>query len=229
MHLRNPYISVLMNNTPTYGGDQRQCANKVIAKCGCGIIAALDTLLYLNLYQKDIEIPEFDFSKQEYPLQQLQYEQLLDQLHKHYFPLFYPLGMNGLTLSIGMNLFFKRHGISLKAHWGVPYHRLWASVESMLSQDIPVIMSVGPNFPKVWRRDKAIFHRDSGNGSYSLAAYARAHYVTATGLDNEWIEISSWGNKYYMNRNEFQRYAKECSINLLCNILYITRTAFPGK
>lgn len=219
--LKHPYISVLLNDRLTYGGDQRLSSNRVIAKCGCGIISALDTLLYLNLYQSDIEIPEFDTSNMEYPLRQPQYEHLLNQLHKQYFPLFYPLGMNGLSLSIGMNLFFKSHAISLRARWGVPHSKLWNSIEAMLTHDMPVILSIGPNFPKVWRRDQAGFHRNNGNGSYSMAAYTSAHYVTVTGLDSKWIEISSWGSKYYLSRDEFQRYAKECSTKLLCNILYI--------
>ena len=48
--LRHPFISVLVGSGPSYGGGQQFSDNHMISRCGCGIIAAADTLLYLDRY-----------------------------------------------------------------------------------------------------------------------------------------------------------------------------------
>ena len=155
------------------------------------------------------------------PLPQPAYEQALEMLRRAYFPLFYPFGMNGLALSLGMNLFFKRHTLPYKARWSVPRTELWQRIGAMLERDLPVIMAVGPNFPRFWQKKGTNFFRLSPEGRYEPSVSARAHFVTATGLDDDWVELSSWGSRYYMRRDEFARYTKECSNSLLCSILYI--------
>jgi hypothetical protein len=66
-------------------------------------------------------------------------------------------------------------------------------MEKMLKADLPVILSVGPNLPRFWRRRKLTFYRKTPEGAYVPAAYVRAHFVTATGLDGTWVRIASWG------------------------------------
>ena len=214
--LQNPYTSVEYSGRPSFGGDQRRCGDKVLQSCGCGVVAALDMLLYLNCWHSDVHIPEFANLCAASPLPQPAYEQALEMLRRAYFPLFYPFGMNGFALSLGMNLFFKRHALPYKACWSVPKAELWQRIGAMLERDLPVIMAVGPNFPR------------SPEGGYVPIVSARAHFVTATGLDDEWVEISSWGSKYYMGREEFARYTKECSNSLLCSILYIEHKQADG-
>ena len=221
--LQNPYISVEYAGRPSFGGDPQRCRDRILQRCGCGVVAALDALLYLNCWHSDVRIPEFAELTAVSPLPQPSYERALETLRRAYFPLFYPFGMNGLTLSIGMNLFFKRHGLPYKARWSVPKAELWQRMEEMLEQDIPVIMAVGPNFPRFWMKKKASFCRVTAEGRYVPSVSAMAHFVTATGLDAEWIELSSWGGRYYMSREEFARYTKECSNSLLCSILYMER------
>lgn len=142
-------------------------------------------------------------------------------LHRAYLPLFYPFGTNGLALSLAMNRFFKRHRLPYKARWSVPKAELWQRMEAMLQQDIPVILAVGPNFPRFWQKKRANFCRATPEGSFVPTVSAMAHFVTATGLDDEWITLSSWGSRYYMSREEFARYTRECSNSLLCSILYV--------
>ena len=219
--LQNPYISVEYSGRTSFGGDQQRCSDKVLRSCGCGVVAALDMLLYLDRWHSDVYVPEFVGLAGTSPLPQSAYEQALALLRRAYFPLFYPFGMNGLALSLGMNLFFKRHALPYKARWSVPKAELWQRIGTMLERDLPVIMAVGPNFPRFWKKKGASFCRISPEGRYTPSVSAMAHFVTATGLDDEWVELSSWGNRYYMGREEFERYTKECSNSLLCSILYI--------
>lgn len=226
--LQNPYISVDYAGRPSFGGDQRCCRGKVFQRCGCGVVAALDLLLYLDRWHSDVHIPEFANLCSSSPLPQPAYEQALDRLRQAYFPLFYPFGMNGLALSLGMNLFFKRHALPYKARWSVPRAELWQRIGAMLERDLPVIMAVGPNFPRFWLKKGANFCRLSPEGRYVPIVSTRAHFVTATGLDDEWVEISSWGGRYYIGQEEFARYTKECSNSLLCSILYIEHKQADG-
>lgn len=226
--LRNPYISVDYSGRPSFGGDQRCCGGKVLQRCGCGVVAALDLLLYLDRWHSDVHIPEFANLCSSSPLPQPAYEQALDRLRQAYFPLFYPFGMNGLALSLGINLFFKRHALPYKARWSVPKAELWQRIGAMLERDLPVIMAVGPNFPRFWQKKGTNFFRLSPEGRYVPSVSVRAHFVTATGLDAEWVELSSWGSKYYMSRTEFMRYTRECSNSLLCSILHIEHEQADG-
>ena len=219
--LQNPYISVEYAGRLSFGGDQMRCGDKVLRSCGCGVVAALDMLLYLNRWHSDVHIPEFANFCAASPLPQPAYEQALEMLRRAYFPLFYPFGMNGLALSLGMNLFFNRHALPYKARWSVPRAELWQRIGAMLERDLPVIMAVGPNFPRFWQKKGTNFFRLSPEGRYVPSVSVRAHFVTATRLDDEWVELSSWGSKYYMGREEFARYTKESSNSLLCSILYI--------
>ena len=54
-----------------------------------------------------------------------------------------------------------------------------------------------------------------------------AHFVTITDMDEEWIGVSSWGAKYYINKKEYIRYVILHSNWILSNIL-VFRT-FGGQ
>ena len=226
--LRKPYISVDYAGSPSFGGDQRRCKDKVIQRCGCGVVAALDVLLYLTRWNSEVNIPAFAALSATTPLPQPDYEQALGLLRREYFPLFYPFGMNGLTLCLGINLFFRRHSLPYTSRWSVPKAELWQRMAEMLEQDIPVILAVGPSFPRFWRKTGACFCRPAAEGAYIPAVSVRAHFVTATGMDDEWVELSSWGCRYYLSRKEFERYTKECSNSLLCSILSIKHKKADG-
>ena len=46
--LKYPYISVSDGGLKSYGGDQGKSENATMRRCGCGVIAAADVLLYLS-------------------------------------------------------------------------------------------------------------------------------------------------------------------------------------
>jgi len=220
LKLKNPYVSVSINGTDSYGGAQQQCSDKSIARCGCGIIAVLDLLLYMHSYRNDVCIKGFPNLASNSPLSMVEYERLV-LLLKKYLPLIYPFGMNALTLTLGINAFFRRHNVPYRARWGISRRRLWTLIEEMLADDIPVIMAVGPNFPKFWRKDKAAFYHQDIRGQYLRSGGANAHYITATGMDDNWLQISSWGRMYYMSRDEYIEYIDKHSTDILSNVLYV--------
>ena len=50
------------------------------------------------------------------------------------------------------------------------------------------------------------------------AAEVKAHFVVVTGLENEYLQVSSWGKEYYISWQEYLHYAGKCSSFLVSNI-----------
>ena len=224
--IKNSYVSVLDGSEPSYGGSQMRSPDKSIARCGCGGVAALDLLLYLDRYHCADSVPEFKSARQDGALLVLsneRYQFLLKKLIRKYLPVIPPFGMNGLTLAAGVNLFFHRHKMPYRARWGVSGKRIWHAAEEMLETDIPVIMAVGPNFPFFWQNHKAAFYSETPDGALNCAAQVKAHFVVLTGLNSELLKISSWGRMYYVKRREFETYVRRYSINYFSSILYVSR------
>lgn len=222
--LKNPYISVSNGPLVSYGGNQMCSESKTERSVGCGVVAALDLFLYLFRYHLDpdqnsrgVHLPGT------WPMDQQQYLALLHYFRKKYFPLIPGHGINGLSLAIGVNAFFLKNRIPFYAVWGVPYRKLWTSIQSMLEQDIPVIFSVGPNFPVFWQHHKLRFYVRRADGEYIPGAQTHAHYVTVTGMDEQWLQIASWGRRYYIKRDEYLSYVQKHSARVVSNILYICK------
>ncbi|MBQ4651981.1 MAG: hypothetical protein IJB78_04625 [Oscillospiraceae bacterium] len=216
------YVTVSKNNISSYGGNQLWSENATLRQCGCGVIAAADLLLYLSAnnieYSKG---PAKDLTSAS-PIPHRQYEQFTCMLKNKYLPLLPPFGMNGLSLAVGLNLYFMRWGIPLSARWGTTHKNLWERMEEMLEQDIPVIFAVGPNFPLVWKNNRLNFYSKKSD-SYFKSSSAKAHFITLTGIDGDWLRISSWGKQFYISKKEFLSYSRMHSLDILSNMLYIRK------
>ena len=222
MELKHSLLTVRKGAVTTCGGSQMLSENKTVRHCGCGLVSALDVFEYLHRCHTDGK-SEFFAGKTDGQFAWEQYESYAEQLRRKYLPLFYPFGINGLSLVSGMNRYFRRYRLPYRARWSAPRGKLWQSLGAMLEQDIPVILSIGMGFPDLWHRHRLAFYQKSADGSYRRAADACAHYVTVTGLTQEWILISSWGQSYCISRREFEEHVKNDSSELLSNIVYIRR------
>lgn len=219
MELRNPYPTVEAGGTRSFGGDQRQSRDRVMRRCGCGVIAAADLLLYLSRFHPDCAIPLPDTAGEE-PLTQERYDALTQWLRRRYFPLLYPVGIHGPTLALGLNRLFRQNGIPYTARWGVPRAVLFETMDEMLRQDLPVIFSVGPNFPRVWKRERLAMRRTDTGGE----AGVRAHYMVVTAMDEKSLTVSSWGRQYTISRAAYLRYIRCSSSALVSNLLWLRKT-----
>lgn len=212
--LRVPYPTIQHGAALSYGGSQMWAESETIRKCGCGPVAAYDLLMYMTGRQQQ---------RSSVPLDVSDYNRELAQLCRKVFPLIPPFGINGLMLVAGLNYLFKKNALPYHARWMFTGKRLWDRVEEMLQQDIPVILAVGPNFPLVWGKHTVSFYARKRDGSYFPSSAAKAHYVTVTGMDETWLRISSWGQCYYIRKDEYTQYNKEYSTYLFSNIVYIKR------
>lgn len=221
LSLLHPYIFINSDAGKSYGGAQQRSSNAMVSKVGCGIIAATDTLLYLSRYHTERTVTPFREMLASPSLSSDLYDACILNMRQRYFPLIPFLGINGIMLSVGMNRFFHDQKMPFKAHWCISGADIWDHIQRMLQADIPVIMSVGPNFPFFWRNERACFYVYRQDEGYIPSAKTKAHYFTVTGMDEQWLRISSWGRLYFLNRKEFEHYVRHHSTPIMSNVLCI--------
>ena len=103
------------------------------------------------------------------------------------------MGMTGTAVAAGLNREFRRRGIPYRARWcfrGAPV--LWERMAAMLRDDLPVILAIGPNLPRFWRKKKLVLYRRDDRGRFIPAVRTRAHFVTAIALDGMAVERASF-------------------------------------
>lgn len=211
--LRRPYVTIALSDGFSTGGSQMWSKRKVVRRCGCGPVAAFDLLLYLQ-EKHGMGFP-FPASREEYCRE-------MEKMQRKYFPLLYPTGVNGLLLTIGLNRMLHDYGLPYRAFWAVSKKKLFERVTAMLLSDIPVILSVGPNFPSVWNNNTLGFYQMRRDGRFILTANVKAHYVTVLEITDEWIKISSWGRCYYIRIIDFKNYVNRYSNTVVSNIVLIS-------
>ena len=201
--LKQPLVCV---NKCAFGGNQAWFAEKFMKKVGCGVISAANLLIHLQGKDNLTEKEYMEFAK---------------KIWLRYFPVFPGFGMNGLTLMFGLNRYFQKEKLPYRAFWANSGKKLLKRVDCMLNQDLPVILSVGPNFPNVFGKKTLNFYIKNSNGNYIPGVKTKAHYVTVTGRDGMYFQISSWGKEYYIDIREYREYIKDFSSPLVSNIICI--------
>ena len=223
LKLQHPYISVEHRRIRSYGGSQMQSGSRTMREVGCGVIAALDLLLYLCRFHPGCSGEFFAEAAEDGVIDSAEYDQLSRRLSRRFFPLIPKLGVNGLMLAAGLNAFFRRYGYPFRARWGIGSRRLFEEIEALLAQDLPVILSVGPNFPLFWKKDTLPFYVRHADAAPTSACTVRAHYVTVTGIDEKYLHISSWGRAYLIDRAEYASFIRNSSGSIVSNIVILNR------
>lgn len=205
--LKQPYLRVQTKQEIAYGGNQAWFPYKFLKKSGCGVIAAADVILHL---QGKVQMTEAAYRK------------FAKKLWLSYLPVIPGFGMNGLTLMLGMNRYFAKKKLPYRACWKISARKMFRRIDEMLSKDIPVILAIGPNFPCIWAKHKLTFYTKTDK-NYISSVKTCAHYVTVTGREGTYLQISSWGKEYYIDMMEYKEYVKRYSSPLVSNIVSIKR------
>lgn len=220
MELKQPFISVVNNGEITYGGSQRLHSRKAVRRCGCGIISALDTLMYMHFNKPGCNSAFFAKSDVN-PIAQSRYDRLVLKLKK-YIPTVYPFGTSGAVIALGLNVLFRRFRMPYSARCVVSLRSMWTRTAEMLNNNIPVILAVGHSIS--FSRRYIPLYTKQADGKLKRTARARAHFVTVTAMGPNWLRVSSWGREYYMKRADLENYAKRASAPFATNIVYIYRS-----
>ena len=205
----------------TYGGSQRLDPYPVMVRCGCGVIAALDTLLYLHLHRPGCACALFRGAPENGEIPGTLYFQWADLLRRRYFPVLPPLGLNGWTLCAGLNRFFRDTRLPLRASWGALHQR--EALRMQLREEFPAILAVGAALPG---RALPLYTRKEGQ--WVPERSVRSHFVTVTAMDDAWLTVSSWGRQYGIRLAEYERYVRTGSGPFLSNLL-VLRDAETGE
>lgn len=205
--IRNFMIITDSNNNVYFGGNQSWFPYRFLKNSGCGVIAAAELLLKL----RGIET-----------IDKLEYMEFATELWKHFLPVIPGFGMNGLALAAGLNRYFWKNKMPYRAFWCASDRKMVRRIHQMLKEDMPVILSIGPNFPMFWRGEKLTFYRKV-NDTFMAAVKTKAHFVTVTGWEGRMIQISSWGKEYYIDYGEYRDYVKKHSCPLVSNIVYVKK------
>ena len=257
--LKNDYITV----DSSFGGDQtwfenieRKWKGKAIKGYGCGLIGAADVLLYTlgktcvlddkkdsdskdsngkDGNNKDSNSKDVNNKNKNdnVPISMDEYMSYICSLEKRYFHILPKLGLSGILMALGINMYFwlnrkkikEETGHSYRARWAVRPSKLLDRIKEMLENDIPVIISIGPGF---FHKEKVKFYRMEQRDKkviFKPVTKTKDHYVTVTGLvesaEVTMLEISSWGRRYYVNWNEYKEFVKKNDNYYFSNILYI--------
>ena len=248
--LNTPYVSV----NGSYGGNQswfqdinNKRHGKTIKNHGCGLIGASDILLHLHQGKNvnDKKSGESKPASGKYLFDMEEYKDYTLEMERKFFHILPWLGISGILLMWNINLYFLLNRKRLKEETGGTFYARCAvlprnilkCIREMLSNDIPVILAIGPGF---FRKNKVIFYNmlETREGTkhvkytFKPATKTKDHYVTVTGIieckgedgeDKVMLEISSWGRKYYVNYDEYLEYVKKNDNFYFSNILYIKK------
>lgn len=229
IRLRGDYIRIRRkkNGELTYGGDQgffqgdeSKKQDKRKQTSGCGVVALSDVLLYLAGRREAFRAAE-----------SIRYAgRILDEEeYKEYYNSIYGLlggirsgnGISGWNLKMKFNKLSRKNNWKLQALWGLSGEKIHVRMEEMLKRDIPVILCIPMMLLRKDKNDRLKLY--GGKAIQSV----NAHYVVVTGIfrkpDGEcYLEVSSWGKKYYINRNEYDTFIHTHFMGtILGNILYI--------
>jgi len=216
--LPHPYPAVDWAEGGSFGGSQTQSARRRIRTCGCGAVAMTDLLLYLHRHHGCAVPAAVEEAAACHPIPAELYDRCCCTLQRQYLPMVPPFGINGLALTGGLEACFRLYHLPYHARWNTSGKDLWARLEQSLRRDLPVILSIGPTLPALWKPEKVKLYRKRDD-TYTAVTAVKAHYVTATGLDENWIEVSSWGKRYYIHRQEYHQFGRRHSSFLVHNLL----------
>ena len=215
-------ITIPGDSLPSYGGDQNWFHEIAVSamypeierrdfgsvtRNGCTLIAATDFILYVLKYHAEItseKIITDDIASMDL----YTYAERVMLWKKKYFEVLFS-GLDNIQMQNGFNSFFKDHGIKLicKASLFRLFDR--AAVEKYLKNNIPVILSLRSNNPS-GNRSLDFFTQEEllSGAAVSNKKCSINHTVNITGIIRDknriWLEISSWGRKYYIDCAEFR-------------------------
>lgn len=206
--LDHDFIEINTENGNLYGGNQNRFKSKRLKGYACGPVAVSNILAYDKYSKNGIKSIDEDA-----------YNDIFKRI-SYYIPVIPRFGVNGIFMTIGLNLFFIFHKEKRFAVWGLFFAGIYGKIKRALDKDEPVVLAIGPNFPNLFGKKTVGIYTKSVEG-YHLTWQSRAHYVTVTGIDSEWIRISTWGREAFINRNEYSEYVKKHSLGLFSNVMII--------
>lgn len=252
------YVPIIKDTGISYGGSQMWFSetkwykkDTVLHRYGCGTIAVADLLLYLSRRKKYMLTPVTALAvSMDNQILYPNYLSYVRQIHDQYTKTLPILAVLGPSAAAAINTYSEDYGLNLQASWKwtLNYYEMYDLIEEMLEKDIPVILSIGPNTPKLWGKKGIPFYelreidfKPSSSQTvtdsteevpkpyyYKTVKYdINSHYVTITGLIKDALtgriilQISSWGSRYFINYEEYRDYAENVGGTFTSSLLHV--------
>lgn len=210
IQLSKPYVSVKDGDILSNGGSQLWL-DGMLKRCGCSVIAAADTLMYIE-------------GRTETPISKEAYLRVIRRIRR-YFPTIPFRGIPGFALPFFMNLLNIRRKNGFRAAWGCIPGKLTENIRRQLEKDIPVPACVGAGFHRIFKsrlgRGLRLYRKESGR--YVWEKSVRNHFFVITGMEGDMAAVSSWGEQYYIDLKELEGYSLGDGFGLFTNIIRIKR------
>ncbi len=256
IELSNPnYVPVIHDSGTSYGGSQMwfpksnwYSTDYILHNYGCGTIATADMFLYLALQNEEMQTPETYIALQGSDKIEFEhYDPYVRIIHNEYTNTRRYLAVLGTKVASAINTYSEIYdlGLDAKWKWKLTYYDMNNMMEEMLEQDIPVILSIGPNTPNLWGKKGIPFYelrvieyqenseeeKEKSKPYYYKAIHenVNAHYVTVTAIIKDdvagriMLRISSWGKQYYINYEEYRDYIENLSGTFTSSIVYVKK------
>ncbi len=232
---RKEYINIeYHNNFVSYGGNQKWFPGTSIEELGCGVIASCDILIYLGLaHYNTYSFTPMILYNEDGSIKYNPYRDFVLFYFENYYMPINELSSRGTIVASEMEKYLNNYGINASVSWSnfdaftttrflfnyilSDYNEklesdkeLYNQIIKMLKNDIPVMLSIGssvnngegiPFYSTIIQCERGI-----SNNYYS------DHYVTITAVyyddiaNDYYLEISSWGKKYYVSFNQYNMY-----------------------
>ncbi len=216
---------------------------------GCGLISISDILLYLASVDSKYSTDMTDLIRTDNGA--IEYNSYIDYISRMEKSFFHVrdidlidgtkwTGIDGLSIAYGVNKYNWFYNVDLHSYWGGGTDKMLKNIEEMLKNDIPVTLSANAikEQYEAEAKDKGLYIKMYTNDTeipreknYEMTdATFDNHYVTVTGVirnsieDRTWLQVSSWGRKFYIDYNEYLYYMQTYASmgGAATNILHIT-------
>lgn len=223
------YVKIKNMNLVSYGGNQNWSKSRKMQKVGCGVIAMADLCIYLaeqnpNMMTdaiRKINKPKGLYNKNDY----LEFVRFF---YVHYVILLMHKGMLGIAMKHTMNRYFMLNDIGLKAKWKMfqSDEAMMKDIRHLIRKNKPVILAIGQNrYNPFGTKGIRFYVEKDGAMKESHRGEVHSHYVTVTGVETvkgrEYLVVSSWGKKYYIDYKEYRDYVNNVGDKITSGILYI--------
>lgn len=199
----------------SYGGSQlffkgsRKRLDKYRESSGCGIVAINDVLSYLRgqTEYSDIEA----------------YKKAFNKAARLTFWVPVKFGLSFIQQTFGLWLQMKVYKLPYKNSWSFSRRKLFSRIREMLENDIPVILCIPRVHGSKAKTELLPFYNKNGD----RVSGTNGHFVVVTAITQEestsrlFLEVSSWGVKYYIDYSEYVLFLKKHINGFLGNIMYI--------
>ncbi len=215
----------------SYGGNQGWFVDSAfgnLSRQGCGVIVAVDTMLYL-IGKNEAAIESYTKIVRDFCHERRLSRLFMKEISiRKYGNNSFAIGIIPIQMSGFINNRMKTYGIKKRVKWnGIHGHKdMYQKMKAMISRNNPVIWSLYSPKGKL----KLYVKTDKTKG-YSYAGQSvNNHYVTATAILEGYvpehprmIEISSWGKRYYIDYDEYLKYVGKSLISGYCSNIFIVK------